>query len=175
MHIIVTGEWSLPVREAEATNALVDAGCDVIATRVDSPKIVVETAETRGVKRRRLRCLASLAGAQRLHHWRGVQVGHRLRVVRRTAVRRREAAEHYRGRLRQGLCAEHTVRRRRERCGKERGARCDGRPHAPANPIFVGPVRTNGGKVVSDKTLDLYDGSLWGTDYLVEGIVGSVT
>ena len=48
--MIFTGEWSLPVREAEATNALVDAGCDVITCHVDSPKVVIETAEGRGVK-----------------------------------------------------------------------------------------------------------------------------
>jgi len=40
VRLIITGEWSLPVREAEATNALVDAGCDVIACHVDSPKVV---------------------------------------------------------------------------------------------------------------------------------------
>src|SRR3984893_17968473 len=48
--VIFTGDWSLPVREAEATNALVDAGNDVITCHVDSPKVVVETAEKRGVK-----------------------------------------------------------------------------------------------------------------------------
>ena len=48
--MIFTGEWSMPVREAEATNALVDAGCDVITCHVDSPKVVIETAEKRGVK-----------------------------------------------------------------------------------------------------------------------------
>ena len=50
VQVIFTGEWSLPVREAEATNALVDAGCDVITCHVDSPKVVIETAEGRGVK-----------------------------------------------------------------------------------------------------------------------------
>ncbi len=48
--MIFTGDWSLPVREAEATNALVDAGNDVITCHVDSPKVVIATAEKRGVK-----------------------------------------------------------------------------------------------------------------------------
>jgi len=48
--VIFTGDWSLPVREAEAASALVDAGCDVITCHVDSPKVVIETAEKRGVK-----------------------------------------------------------------------------------------------------------------------------
>ncbi|MBB3569672.1 BMP family ABC transporter substrate-binding protein [Rhizobium sp. BK491] len=46
--VIFTGEWSLAVKEAEATNALIDQGADVITCHVDSPKVVVETAAGRG-------------------------------------------------------------------------------------------------------------------------------
>lgn len=46
--VIFTGEWSLAVKEAEATNALVDQGCDVITCHVDGPKVVCETAAARG-------------------------------------------------------------------------------------------------------------------------------
>jgi basic membrane protein A and related proteins len=46
--VIFTGEWSLAVKEAEATNALVDQGIDVVTCHVDSPKVVVETAAGRG-------------------------------------------------------------------------------------------------------------------------------
>jgi simple sugar transport system substrate-binding protein len=42
-------------------------------------------------------------------------------------------------------------------------------------PIFVGPIKDNTGKTVSATTLGLYDPTLWGTNYLVEGVVGSVT
>ncbi len=50
VQVIFTGDWSMPVREAEATNALIDAGADVITCHVDSPKTVIQTAESRGVK-----------------------------------------------------------------------------------------------------------------------------
>jgi basic membrane protein A len=46
--VIFTGEWSLAVKEAEATNALVNAGIDVVTMHVDGPKVVVETAARRG-------------------------------------------------------------------------------------------------------------------------------
>ena len=46
--VIFTGEWSMAVKEAEATNALCDAGCDVITCHVDGPKVVIETAAGRG-------------------------------------------------------------------------------------------------------------------------------
>ncbi|KAB1072427.1 BMP family ABC transporter substrate-binding protein [Methylobacterium planeticum] len=48
LQVIFTGEWSLAVKEAEATNALIDGGADVITCHVDSPKVVVETAARRG-------------------------------------------------------------------------------------------------------------------------------
>jgi basic membrane protein A and related proteins len=49
LQVIFTGDWSLPVKEAEATNSLADQGIDVVGVHVDSPKVVVETAEKRGL------------------------------------------------------------------------------------------------------------------------------
>lgn len=46
---IFTGDWSLPVKEAEATNSLIDQGADVITSRVDNLKVVITTAEKRNV------------------------------------------------------------------------------------------------------------------------------
>jgi simple sugar transport system substrate-binding protein len=48
-HVIFTGDWSLPVKEAESANSLIDQGCDVLTCHVDGPKVVVETAERRKV------------------------------------------------------------------------------------------------------------------------------
>jgi simple sugar transport system substrate-binding protein len=47
--VIFTGDWALPVKEAEAANSLVDQGVDVLTSHVDSPKVVIETAEKRGI------------------------------------------------------------------------------------------------------------------------------
>lgn len=47
--VVFTGGWSDPVKEAEAANSLIDQGVDVLTCHVDSPKVVVETAEKRGV------------------------------------------------------------------------------------------------------------------------------
>src|SRR6185369_14314280 len=46
--VIFTGDWSLPVKEAEAANSLIDQGVDVLTSHVDSPKVIVELAERRG-------------------------------------------------------------------------------------------------------------------------------
>ena len=50
VRVIFTGGWEDEARDAAATNTLVDAGCDVITCHLDAPKVVVETAERRGVK-----------------------------------------------------------------------------------------------------------------------------
>ncbi|MDR4306019.1 BMP family ABC transporter substrate-binding protein [Chelatococcus sambhunathii] len=50
VRLVFTGDWSMPVREAEIANTLVDSGCDLIACHVDSPKVIVQAAEGRGVK-----------------------------------------------------------------------------------------------------------------------------
>lgn len=47
--VIFTGDWSMPVKEAEATNSLADQGADVVTCHVDGPKVVVETADRRGI------------------------------------------------------------------------------------------------------------------------------
>jgi simple sugar transport system substrate-binding protein len=47
--VVFTGDWSMPVKEAEATNSLADQGADVLTCHVDSPKVVIETAERRGL------------------------------------------------------------------------------------------------------------------------------
>ncbi|UBF26069.1 BMP family ABC transporter substrate-binding protein [Kovacikia minuta CCNUW1] len=47
--VVFTGDWSLPVKEAEATNSMADQGVDVVTCHVDSPKVVMETAEKRGI------------------------------------------------------------------------------------------------------------------------------
>ena len=46
--VIFTGDWSMPVKEAEATNSLIDQGIDVVTCHVDGPKTVVENAARRG-------------------------------------------------------------------------------------------------------------------------------
>lgn len=47
--VIFTGDWSMPIKEAEAANSLIDQGIDVITMHVDSPKVIIETCERRGI------------------------------------------------------------------------------------------------------------------------------
>ena len=50
VRVFFTGDWEDDAHDTAATNALVDAGCDVIGCHLDDPKVVIETAEARGVR-----------------------------------------------------------------------------------------------------------------------------
>jgi basic membrane protein A len=173
VQLIVTGDWAMPVREAEAANALVDAGCDVIACHIDSPKVVVETAEKRGVKS----CGHNASQADLAP--KGFVTGAELKWG--------TIYTSYAGLLAKGEKLPNMVIGGYDKDMVQSsafGAGCSeaGRNAAIAaiadlkagKPIFTGTVKSNTGKVISDKDTGLYDASLETTDYLVEGIVGSV-
>lgn len=174
VRLIITGEWSLPVREAEATNALIDAGCDVIACHVDSPKVVVETAEGRGVKT----CghnasQASLApkgfitgaelkwGTVYSEYAKLLAAGEKLPNVNEGGYDKDMVGSTPFG----AGASEEAIAAATKAIEETKGGA----------PIFVGPLKDNKGNVVIEGTLGLYDGALWGTDYLLEGVVGSIT
>jgi simple sugar transport system substrate-binding protein len=174
VRLIFTGEWSLPVREAEATNTLLDGGADVIACHVDSPKVVIETAERRGAK-----SCGHNADQSRLAA-KGFVTGAELKYITiyksfTDMIVRGERLPN----LVEGGFDHDMVQNTAFGAGATDAAREAASVETTAikrgSPIFVGPVKDNRGRTVSDKTLGLYDPSLWATNYLVEGVVGSVT
>ena len=174
VHLIITGDWSLPVREAESTQALIDTGCDVIACHVDSPKVVIETAEARGVKtlghnadQSSLAPKGFITGAEM--KWSTVYDAYAKLIAKGEKLPN----------VNEGGYDQDLVKS--TPFGK--GATDEARKAVAAaiedmkadKPIFVGGVKDNKGNVISAKTLDLYEGSLWGTNYLIEGVHGSIT
>ena len=121
VQVIFTGDWSLPVREAEAANALVDAGCDVITCHVDGPKVVIETAEKRGVKSCGHNASQAPLAPKGLHHWRRIQVGDDLQRLRGRPRCGQPIAKLPDRRLRGRLRSEHAIRRRRDRSRQSGG------------------------------------------------------
>ena len=174
VHLIITGEWSMPVREAESTQALIDTGCDVIACHVDSPKVVIQTAEARGVKtlghnadQSSLAPKGFITGAEM--KWSTVYDAYAKLIVKGEKLPN----------MFEGGYDKDLVKSTAFGAGASDAARAAAlaaiADMKAGNPIFVGGVKDNKGKVVSATTLPLYDGSLWGTNYLVEGVVGSIT
>ena len=173
--MIFTGDWSMPVREAEAANALVDAGCDVITCHVDSPKVVIETAEKRGVKscghnasQAPLAPKGFITGAE--YKWETIYKGYAADLAAGKTLPNFIAGGY------ESDLVQNTPFGAGARRGGQKAAMAAIADLKAKKPIYVGPLKDNKtGKVVIDKTYDNLDPFLDQMDYLLEGVVGSIT
>jgi basic membrane protein A and related proteins len=146
----------------------------VIACHVDSPKVVIETAESRGVKtlghnadQSSLARKGFITGAQM--KWSTVYDAYAKLIAKGEKLPNLDEGGYDKDLVLStpfGAGANDATRKAGQAAIEDMKA---------DKPIFVGPVKDNKGNVVSAKTLDLYDGSLWGTNYLIEGVIGSIT
>lgn len=173
VQLIVTGDWSLPVREAEGANALVDAGCDVIACHIDSPKVVIETAEKRGVKscghnasQADLAPKGFITGAEL--KWETIYKSFAGLIAKGERLPNMVI-----GGYDKDMVASTIFGAGATEAGRNAAAAAIADLKA-GKPIFTGQVKSNTGKVITDKDTGLYDPFLEHTDYLVEGIAGTV-
>jgi simple sugar transport system substrate-binding protein len=173
VQLIVTGDWALPVREAEAANALVDAGCDVIACHIDSPKVVIETAEKRGVKscghnanQADLAPKGFISGAE-------LKWGTIYKEFAGMIGKGEKLPNMVIGGYDKDMVASSPFGAGVSEAGRNAATAAIAELKA-GKPIFTGEVKSNTGKIITSKDTGLYDPSLETTDYLVEGIVGTV-
>ena len=174
VQVIFTGDWSLPVREAEATNALVDAGNDVITCHVDSPKVVITTAEKRGVKtcghnasQAPLAPKGFITGAE--YKWITVYSGYASDLTAGKPLPNMWAGGYESDMVQNtpfGAGADDAAR-------KAATAAIEGLKNK--KPIYVGPLKDNKGNLVITKTYDNLDPWLDKMDFLLEGVHGSIT
>jgi simple sugar transport system substrate-binding protein len=175
VQVIFTGDWSLPVREAEAVNALIDAGCDVITCHVDGPKVVIETAEKRGVKtcghnssQAPLAPKGFITGAE--YKWETIYKGYATNLAAGKPLPNMVAGGYEADMVQNspfGAGASDAARKAATAAIADLRAK---------KPIYVGPLKDNKtGKVVIDKTYDNLDPYLDQMNYLLEGVVGSTT
>jgi simple sugar transport system substrate-binding protein len=174
VRVIFTGEWSLPVREAEATNALVDAGCEVITCHVDSPKVVIETAEGRGVKtlghnasQAPLAPKGFITGAE--YKWETIYKSFAANIADGKPLPNFLVGGFDQDMLRNTPYGAAAT--------PEAIKAADAAIEAlkKGEPIYKGTLKDNTGKVVVDKTYDNYDPYLDGMNWLLDGVQGSIT
>jgi simple sugar transport system substrate-binding protein len=174
VNVVFTGEWSMPVREAEATNSLVDAGCDVIACHVDSPKVVLETAEKRGAKtcghnvaQGTIAPKGFITGAE--NNYGSIYTAYAGLLAKGGALPNMMFGGYDKDMVKNtefGAGAGEPSRKAAAAAIADMKA---------GKPMFVGPLKDNKGKVVLEKTAGNYDAVLEGMNYLVEGTTGSIT
>jgi basic membrane protein A and related proteins len=174
VQVIFTGDWSLPVREAEATNALVDAGCDVITCHVDGPKVVIETAEKRGAKT----CGHNASQAPLAPKGFITGAEYKWITIYKSYAEDLTAGKKLPNMVSGGYEADMVTN-----SPFGAGATEEAKKAATAaiadlkakKPIYTSGLKDNKGKVVMDKTYDNLDPYLDQMNYLLEGVVGSIT
>lgn len=175
VRVIFTGGWEDAEHDAAAVNALVDAGCDVIGSHLDAPRVAIETAEDRGVKvcghafdQNPLAPNGYITGAD--YHWTGMFQGF-LEAVK---------AGRPLPRFLTGGFDRDYVRSSPFGAGANTEAIAAATTAMAAmrnnDAIFVGPLRDNTGRlrVPAGTTLAHYDDDLQRTDWLIEGVIGEI-
>jgi basic membrane protein A and related proteins len=174
--VVFTGDWSLPVKEAEAANSLVDQGVDVLTMHVDSPKVIVETAEKRGIfvsgyhaDQSTLAPKGYLTGAA--WNWGKVYsdyVGW---------IKSGQSYRHLlRGGFKEGFIAMSPYGPAVSEAAKAKAEAAKAKLTDGSLVIYTGPIKDNAGKIVIpagtvEKQTDI---QLEKMNYLVEGVVGKI-
>jgi basic membrane protein A and related proteins len=182
MRVVFTGDWVLPVREAEASSSLVDQGVDVLTGHTGSPRVIVQIAERRGVfatgyqfNQAVLAPHGFLTGAEwawGVVYQRYAQMIHDGKSVMNGGIPRRLS-----GTLKDDFCrlspfgpaVTPTVR---EALAKARSRMLDG-----SLEVYRGPLSDNTGRTVvpAGTNIKIEDPTLDGMNWLLEGIQGQVS
>ncbi|MCA3251077.1 MAG: BMP family ABC transporter substrate-binding protein [Pseudomonadota bacterium] len=174
--VIFTGDWSMPVKEAEATNSLADQGVDVFTCHVDGPKVVMETAAKRGrmvcgyhASQAKLAPQAYLTGAE----WNWLTAYTSILDAARTG---KPHPNFVRGGLKDGFVKSSPYGAMVGEGARRNAEDVRKRMMAGAFDIFGGELKDNTGKVVipKGKVFKQTDVELEGMNYLVEGVIGKV-
>jgi simple sugar transport system substrate-binding protein len=172
--VVFTGDWSMAVKEAEATNGLADQGADVFTMHVDGPKVVVETAAKRGkmvcgyhASQAKLAPQAYLTGAE----WNWITAYKQIIDAARSG---KPHPNFVRGGLKEAFVKTSAYGPMVPEAVRKAADAVKAKMLAGTFDIYAGELKDNTGKVVIPKgtTYKLTDPVLEGMNYLVEGVIG---
>ena len=175
-NVIFTGDWSMAVKEAEATNSMADQGVDVFTMHVDGPKVIVETAAKRGkmvcgyhASQAKLAPNAYLTGAE----WNWLTA---YKTIIEAAQAGKPHPNFLRGGLKEGYVKMSAYGPMVPEAAKKAADGIKAKMVAGSFDIFAGGLKDNKGAVVipAGKVLKQTDLELEKMNYLVEGVVGSI-
>jgi simple sugar transport system substrate-binding protein len=179
MRVVFTGNWVLPVREAEASSSLADQGVDVLTGHTGSPRVIVQIAERRGIfatgyqfNQSMLAPRGFLTGAEwawGVVYRRYAELAHAGKSLAAGTIPRRMT-----GTLKDEFCklspfGPAVTAERREAIARTKQLLLDG-----TQVVYRGPLRDNTGKTVipAGVTVGIEDPALDRMDWLLEGIQG---
>jgi basic membrane protein A len=175
--VIFTGDWSMPVKEAEATNSLIDQGVDVLTCHVDGPKTLVENAARRGamvtgyhVNQSPLAPKAYLTGAE--WNWEALYPKFLKMVASGEGI-----PNFYRGGFKEEIVKMSPYGEAVSAEARKHADEMKAQLIAGTYTIFKGPIKDNKGNEVIASGVDRgqKDPELEKMSYLVEGVIGSTS
>jgi simple sugar transport system substrate-binding protein len=177
LQVIFTGDWSMPVKEAEATNSLIDAGVDVITCHVDGPKTVMENGARRGAMVSSYHISAAPLAPEL--HLTGAEWNWEVLYPRfvEMAVKGQSIPNFYRGGLKEGLVKVATYGPKVGEAARKQADDIKGKLMAGNYAIYKGPLKDNKGNVVIAAGAERVstDPELEKMNYLVEGVIGATS
>jgi basic membrane protein A and related proteins len=179
--VVFTGDWALPLKEAEAVNSMADQGIDVVTCHVDSPKVVMETAEKRGIfcsgyhaNQTALAPKGYLTGAE----WDWTNIYSKLAEdVKAGKTLMNGGIPHIlRGGLKDGFCKLSDYGAAVSADAKKAADEAKAKFMDGSMVIYKGGLKDNTGKEVipAGEGLKQQDLKLEEMNYLVEGVIGSI-
>jgi len=178
--VLFTGDWSQPVKEAEAANSMADQGIDVITCHVDSPKVVIETAEKRGIyctgyhaNQSKLAPKGYLTGAE--WDWSTIYTNYAREILAGKTLMNGGIPHVVRGGYKEGYVKLSDYGPAVSEAAKKDAEAAREKLKAGTLVIYQGELKDNTGKVVipAGKEYPQIDPWLEQMDWLVEGVKGS--
>ncbi len=173
-NVTFTQAWGDSAKEAEATNALINQGADVIAMFVDSPVTVIGTAEARGVYSIGFQNLAAQQFAPQ--YWisgTGYTLGSKLTWLASTVLDKTWKPIFLRCGMKDGCMAMAPFGPRVPQAVQDLVNQKKADIEAGTLVVFTGPVVDQDGKVRVAAGEVLSADAMSNVDWLVKGVVGS--
>ncbi|MCL5801313.1 MAG: BMP family ABC transporter substrate-binding protein, partial [Gammaproteobacteria bacterium] len=173
--VVFTGGWSLPVKEAEAASTLIDQGVDVLTCHVDSPKVVIETAEKRGAyscgyhtDQSVLAPKGFLTGAQ--WNWAKVYQDYAEMINKGVTPPNLVRGGFKEGIVKSSPYGQAVTMEARKHADTVRAEFMKG-----SLVVYKGPIKDNGGRLMIPADKEYTQSDIWleSMDWLVEGVIGS--
>lgn len=173
--VVFTGSWAAPVKEAEAANTLIAQGVDVLTCHVDSPKVVVETAEKRGIyscgyhtDNSMLAPKGFLIGSQ--WNWAKVYQDYAEMIASGARI-----PNLIRGGFKEGIVKSSPYGKAVSNQARKHADEVRAKFTSGSMIVYQGPLKDNSGRVVIPAGKAYAQTDIWleSMDWLVEGVIGS--